>query len=71
MEFKYKNKATFKTPKCFLFFWEDFAGRSALSCKRRCAIGAVKLGKRHLSAAISLAPDAEALSHRACAFENP
>ena len=26
--------------------WEDFAGRSALSCQRRRALGAVKLGKQ-------------------------
>ena len=50
---------------------EDFAGRLALSCKRKRALGAVKPGKQHKFLQTGPASGVEALSRWAVVFENP
>ena len=50
---------------------EDSAGKLALSCQRKCALGAVKLGKQLRLLQLGLASGVEALSHGISAFENP
>ena len=55
-----------------LFYaWEDFAGRSALSCQRRCASGAVKLGKQWAINVVGLISNIDVLLYRIDVFENP